>query len=208
LSIGGGSFSGSVRFVRALAIDLEALSENYAKARTRRVRFHFGFSHPTNRSGDVTSPDRSLHRPVESVLTAVVCPYAVAASPWAAASRTDSTGQESPHKCPCHSASAGTPPSHIPRYATSSWGRERGRPRPEFVLTRTPLISCSATLLSCCCPGVSNAASGFPFLSQTRCSLVLNPPRTDESSFVGAPGRERPNASSPPFSLLPLPGRL
>ncbi len=73
--------------------------------------------------------------------------------PIAGTPRTDSSGQESPHKCPCHSGSAGTPPSHSLRSATTSWGR----PRPEFVLTRTPLISCSATLLSCCCPGVSNA---------------------------------------------------
>ena len=177
-------------------------------------------------------------RPVESVLTAEVCPCVVSSSPGAAASRTDKTrrvrlcgfvgpvehifasGRESPHECPYHSGSAGpeesvlTPPSHTLRSITSSWGRERGRPRPEFVLTRTPLISCSATLLSCCCPGVSNAASGFPFLSQTRCSLVLNPPRTDKSGFAGpvehvfASGRERPKASSPPFSLLLLPERL
>ena len=64
-------------------------------------------------------------------------------------------------------------------------------------MTRTAAMRSAATMLSCCCPGVSNAASGFPFLSQTRCSLVLNPPRTDKSGFAGASGRERPNASSP-----------
>jgi hypothetical protein len=44
--------------------------------------------------------------------------------------------------------------------------------------------SCSATVMSCCCPGVSKKVTNFPIPSARTCSFVLNPPRLRPKASV------------------------
>ena len=79
-----------------------------------------------------------------------------------------------------------------PLSAMMRLGRRLGRPRPGR-LTAPWSSSWVATVISCCCPGVSRKVRSLPFRSVRTWSLVLNPPRL------------RPKASA--FALLFLPQR-
>ena len=81
-----------------------------------------------------------------------------------------------------------------PLSATIRFGSRLGRPLPAR-LTAPLSISCSNTVTSCCCPGVSANVTGLPSPSHRTCILVENPPwLRPNASFSGSPLLHQPRA--------------
>jgi len=84
-----------------------------------------------------------------------------------------------------------------PLSATIRLGKRRGRPHPGR-LTAPLSISCSNTVTSCCCPGVSTNVTGLPSPSQRTWILVEKPPwLRPNASFSGSPLLHQRRADAP-----------